>query len=428
MTHNTRTYFLQAFLFLMTIMTTTYCGAEWIDDDALSGWDYFWSGLEYSIPFLSILTIHEFGHYFCARKYGVETTLPYYIPLPLLGVGTLGAFIRMKAQASSKKAMFDIGIAGPLAGFVAALLVLIYGFTHLPDKEYIERLNPSYKKMYGEDYEKHVYTYEFARKNDSVKHEEKMQKDSLSFIKEKKEALEKGQADTTHWQRKAFKPEEAYGVMALGDNILFWVLSKWLVVDQSLLPNAYEMFQYPYLIAGYLALFFTALNLLPIGQLDGGHVIYGLFGYRRHRFISVSFFTVFVLIAGIGIFKDNLLGINFFSADPLNMVLFAGAYVYFLYSMYEKFFINNKTTAVLIATSIFALQFLIEFAIPSWHGFSGWMMVFAYLVGRFLGLEHPPAAIEEPLDWKRKVLGWLALLIFVLCFTPEVFNIKILTP
>lgn len=428
MTHKTRTYLLQASLFLITIIATTYCGAEWIDDDALSGIDYFWSGLQYSIPFLSILTIHEFGHYFCARKYGVETSLPYYIPLPIPGtIGTLGAFIRMKAQAPSKRSMFDIGIAGPLAGFVAALLVLIYGFTHLPDKDYVERLNPSYKKMYGEDYEKHVYTYEFARKNDSLKHEDKMQKDSLNSIKDKRIAAEKGQTDTTHWKREVFKSGEAYGVMALGDNILFWILGKWLVEDQSLLPNAYEMFQYPYLVAGYLALFFTALNLLPIGQLDGGHVIYGLFGYRRHRLISVSFFTVFVFLAGIGMFKDNLLGINFFNADPLNMLLFAGAYVYFLYSMYEKFFSENKTTAILMATSIFALQFLVEYTIPSWHGFNGWM-VFAYIVGRFLGLEHPPASIEQPLDGKRKVLGWLALVIFVMCFTPEVFTIKILTP
>jgi hypothetical protein len=108
-------------------------------------------------------------------------------------------------------------------------------------------------------------------------------------------------------------------------------------------------------------------------------------------------------------------------------LLFAGAYIYFLYSMYERFFRNNKTTAMLIATSIFAAQFLIEYLFPFWQGFNGWM-VFAYLVGRFLGLEHPPAAEEQPLDWKRQVLGWLALLIFVLCFTPEVFNVHLITP
>jgi hypothetical protein len=95
--------------------------------------------------------------------------------------------------------------------------------------------------------------------------------------------------------------------------------------------------------------------------------------------------------------------------------------------MYENFFRTNKVTALLFATSVFAAQFMVEFIIPSWGGFNGWMM-FAYLVGRFLGLEHPPAAEEKPLDMKRKILGWLALMIFVLCFTPEVFKFQLLTP
>lgn len=419
--NNTRTYLLQAGLFIATILTTTYCGAQWLGFADITFWDWFWAGLNYSIPFLSILTIHEFGHYFCAKKYGVETSLPYYIPMPL-SIGTLGAFIRMKGQASSKRAMFDIGIAGPLAGFVAALIILVYGFTHLPEREYIYKIHPSYAAYHG-DYAKEVYTYNHMRKEDSLYHEALMIQDSLDFIADKKN----DKTEAKKWERTAFVPEKVYSVMSLGDNILFQLLSQLLVADESLLPNSYELIHYPLLLAGYLALFFTALNLLPIGQLDGGHVIYGLFGYRKHRIISISFFTLFVLLAGVGIFKDNLLGINFFEADPLNMLLFAGAYVYFLYSMYERFFRNNKTTAVLMATSIFALQFLIEFAIPSWQGFSGWML-FAYIVGRFLGLEHPPASIEQPLDGKRKVLGWLALLIFVLCFTPEVFSFKLLTP
>ena len=421
MNNKIRTYLLQAALFIATLISTTYCGATWLDSSTLTGWEYFWSGLSYSISFLTILTIHEFGHYFCAKKYGVETSLPYYIPFPTM-IGTLGAFIRMKGQASSKRAMFDIGIAGPLAGFVAALLILIYGFTHLPSQEYLFKIHPQYKKYQGE-YEQHVYTYAHVRMEDSLYHEKSQQLDSLASVRAKKE----GNAESTEWHRTPFKPQEVYSIMSLGDNILFKLLSRLFVEDQSLLPNAFELIHYPFLLAGYLALFFTALNLLPIGQLDGGHVIYGLFGYRRHRIISVSFFTVFVLMAGMGIFKDNLLGINFFNADPLEMLLFAGAYVYFLYSMYENFFKYNKTTAVLIATAIFAVQFLVEYMIPSWQGFNGWML-FAFLVGRFLGLEHPPAAEESPLDGKRKVLGWLALLIFVLCFTPEVFKVQLLTP
>lgn len=424
MTKNTRTYLLQILLFIVTVVSTTYVGAEWTGDTTLQGWSWFWSGLNYSIALLTILSIHEFGHYICARRYGVQTSWPYYIPLPLSGsFGTFGAVILKKEREPSKRVMFDIGIAGPLAGFVAAVAILAYGFTHLPDKEYIYNMHADYKEYNGE-YAKHVYTYQYMRKEDSLYHEKLMHNDSLKFIAAQKETKK----DAAQWHRKAFEAQKSYYIMGVGSNILFKVMSEVFVNDESLMPNSFEVMHYPLLFAGYIALFFTAINLLPIGQLDGGHVIYGLFGFRRHRIISLSAFTLLVLVGGVGIFRSNLLGIDFFNADPVNMLLFAGAYLYFLFSMYERFFKDNKTTAVLVATCIFTAQFLTEYLFPSWQGFSGWMMIFAYLLGRFLGLEHPPAAIEEPLNWKRKVLGWLALLIFVLCFTPEVFTIQVLTP
>jgi len=432
MNNTNRTYLLQALLFILTLITTTLSGAFWIGYADLSGWDFFWSGLDYSLAFLGILSIHEFGHYVVARYYKVDTTLPYYLPFyipsleglaPLIqSIGTFGAFIRMKSPIKTKKAMFDIGIAGPLAGFVAAVLVISYGLTHLPERDHIYKIHPEYK-LYGDEYEKEVYTYQHMRSMDSVHFEQKKVADSIAFYT----AQKSGSIADKQWHRQAFKPQESYMEMSLGNNLLFWLLGKLWVSDPSLMPNAFELFHYPLLFAGYLALFFTALNLLPVGQLDGGHVIYGLFGYRRHRQISISFFTAFLLLAGVGMFKDNLLGINFFTASPFEMILFAAAYVYFLYSMYERVFMQQKMTAVLFATSIFATQFLIESFLPQWLGFNGWM-VFAYLVGRFLGLEHPPAQHEEPLDLKRKILGWLALIIFVLCFTPEVFKVQLITP
>jgi membrane-associated protease RseP (regulator of RpoE activity) len=427
MNNTYRTYLIQALLFLLTLMSTTLSGAFWTGYADLQPWtwDFFWSGLNYSIPFLGILTVHEFGHYLVARYYKVDTTLPYYIPfwLPMMeSIGTLGAFIRMKSQIYSKKAMFDIGIAGPLAGFVAAVLIISYGLTHLPAPDHIYRIHPEYQ-AYGSEYEKEVYTYRHMRTMDSVFFEKKMSADSTAFASR---AFE-DKLENKVWQRQKFEPQEAYIEMSLGNNLLFWLLQKLWVADEDLMPNQFELFHYPFLFAGYLALFFTALNLLPVGQLDGGHVIYGLFGYTRHRQISITFFTLFLFLAGVGMFKDNLLGINFFTASPVEMLLFAGAYVYFLYSMYERVFMHEKMTAVLFAVSIFAGQFLMEYFFPQWQGFNGWM-VFAYLVGRFLGLEHPPAAHEEPLDLKRKVLGWLALVIFVLCFTPEVFKVQYITP
>ncbi len=424
MTKDTRTYLLQAALFIVTLLSTTYSGAEWLGDTRLEGWSFFWSGLDYSITLLSILSIHEFGHYFCARKYGVATSLPYYIPLPFVSsFGTLGAVIIKKEKERSNREMFDIGVAGPLAGFVAALLILAYGFSHLPEKEYIYNIHPAYKEYQG-NYAQHVYTYRFMRMEDSLRHEKKMHSDSLEFVAAKKE----NNTDTVQWHRTEFEAQKAYYIMGLGNNILFKIMQDVFVNDESLMPHSFEVMHYPLLFAGYLSLFFTAINLLPIGQLDGGHVIYGLFGFKKHRIISFSAFTLLVLVGGVGIFKSNLLGINFFDADPINMLLFAGAYLYFLFSMYERFFKDNKTTAVLLATSIFAAQFLIEYIFPSWPGFSGWMMIFAYIVGRFLGLEHPRAEVEESLNWKQKVVGWLALVIFVLCFTPELFTLEILTP
>ncbi len=148
MNQQTKTYLLHGGLFLLTLVTTTMAGAEWmfgrlfipIEGMQTLGWDEFLAGLNFSIPFLAILTVHEFGHYIVARLNKVRVTLPYYIPLWLgIGesIGTLGAFIRIQDYINSRRKYFDIGIAGPLAGFVLALVVLWYGFTHLPPVDYI---------------------------------------------------------------------------------------------------------------------------------------------------------------------------------------------------------------------------------------------------------------------------------------------------
>lgn len=148
MTRETKRIFLQVGLFLLTFITTTLAGAEWIHGWLFLwvpeplGWNAFTDGLSYSIPFLLILTTHEFGHYFMARYHKVKVSLPYYFPfwlgfLGLMSIGTFGAFIRIRERLRSVAQTFDIGIAGPLAGFVVALGVLFYGFTHLPPKEHI---------------------------------------------------------------------------------------------------------------------------------------------------------------------------------------------------------------------------------------------------------------------------------------------------
>ena len=151
-------------LFLAAIITTTFAGVEWtwgrflFYGETTMSWEDFKGGLSFSIPFLLILTCHEFGHYFTAKHYNINVSLPYYIPfwlgfyLPFPSFGTMGAFIRIKEAIQSRTHYFDVGIAGPLAGFVIAIGVLWYGFASLPDTEYIYEVHPEYE-LFGENFE-----------------------------------------------------------------------------------------------------------------------------------------------------------------------------------------------------------------------------------------------------------------------------------
>jgi membrane-associated protease RseP (regulator of RpoE activity) len=165
MTREGRRIVLQVVLFILTFITSTLAGAEWAYSKSILSGNYSWSdfvsGMSYSVPFLLYLTVHEFGHYFTAIYHKVKTSLPYYIPIPF-SIGTLGAFIRLRARPASNIQQFDIGIAGPLAGFVVAVILLIYGFSTLPPAEYIFQFHPEYKQ-FGADYAKYVYAPEFLK-------------------------------------------------------------------------------------------------------------------------------------------------------------------------------------------------------------------------------------------------------------------------
>ena len=167
-----KTLLIQILLFVVTFITTTLAGAEWmfskyllwVDEPNRLTWPYFVSGMQFSIPFLLILTCHEFGHYFTAKYHDIRTTLPYYIPFWLgflltFSFGTMGAFIRIKDPIYRLKQYFDIGISGPLAGFIVAMGFIWYGFTNLPESEYIFQVHPEYEQ-YGLDYADHVYEEE----------------------------------------------------------------------------------------------------------------------------------------------------------------------------------------------------------------------------------------------------------------------------
>lgn len=403
-------------LFIVTLFTTTVAGAEWMTGkslfygDVTISWNELVQGLQFSVSFLLILTCHEFGHYFMAQYHKVKVTLPYYIPLwfgflpGAPSIGTMGAFISIKEQISSRKKYFDIGIAGPLAGFVIGFFVLIYGFTHLPEPEHIYSIHPDYE-TYGLDYKDHVYTYDYQVSKHKEAYLDFRAEDSISYYNE--------HSNMNNWTYPEFQPWESYQSYILGNTLLFSFMEYWLVDDPSILPNEYESMHYPFLLAGFLALFFTALNLLPIGQLDGGHILYGLVGMKYHRIISRVLFLGFVFYAGLGLVNPYQLS---------DYMMWEGLYLVFLYYTLYRFSFNPQER-MMYAVIIFAGQFLTTYLFPYVEGYSGWLL-FAFFLGRIAGVEHPPVLISQPLDLKRKLLGWFSLIVFIISFSPQPFIIK----
>ncbi len=219
-----RVPFLHLVLFAATLITTSLAGAFQQGANPLADPYTIVQGLPFSITLLSILLCHEMGHYVLARHHGVRATLPYFIPGPPLLVGTFGAFIRMKSAPLNRRALFDVGAAGPWAGAVLAVPAIILGL-------------------------------------------------SLSEVR-------------------PLNPLEEGGIL-LGDSFLFSALTR-LVLNIS--ADNMNIVLHPIALAGWFGLFVTFLNLLPVGQLDGGHVMYSLFG-RTHRWIS-RFTLVGILVLG----------------------------------------------------------------------------------------------------------------------------------
>jgi membrane-associated protease RseP (regulator of RpoE activity) len=229
-------YKLHIALFLLTLFTTTF--------NPVLEYLYLWlggavqagphpltlfvnpaviiGGLLFSVPLLIILSAHEFGHYVACRIHKVDATLPYYLPLPLPPTGTLGAVIRIKEAFPSKRALFDIGVAGPIAGFVMLLPILYWGVT-------------------------------------------------LSTI-----------APVAHG------PD----VLEFGEPLLFKAFA-WM--HFGLIPEGSEVLLHPVGFAAWWGMLATALNLMPFGQLDGGHIVYSLLG-RRSSYVSIATVGVAMLL------------------------------------------------------------------------------------------------------------------------------------
>ncbi len=199
-------------LFLLTIVSTLLVGAMHAGVNPLAAPFAFVHGVPFAGALISILFVHEMGHYFTARRYGVEVTLPYFIPAPTL-LGTFGAFIRIRSAITDRRALVAIGAAGPIAGFLVAVPATWIG----------------------------VATSQVG-------------------------------------------PVPAGVSLELGDSLLMWALIRLihgpLPVGQDLLLNAVGL-------AGWAGILVTALNLLPLGQLDGGHIAYALWG-GRSRAVTIA--------------------------------------------------------------------------------------------------------------------------------------------
>ncbi|WP_375419272.1 site-2 protease family protein [uncultured Hymenobacter sp.] len=367
-----RTYALHLGLFLITLFTTTLAGVQLtrgglgllpiLELGTLPAAEWA-RGLWFAVPFLGVLTVHEFGHYFTARANRVRSSLPYFIPFPL-GLGTFGAVIRLKERLFARREFFDIGLAGPLAGFLVAVPVLIYGFLSLPPlEEYLFKIHPEYAR-FGSAYPQFVYG-----------------------------------------------PNAAAQGLTLAKPLLYQLLEVTLA-DPTRLPHPLELLHYPVLLAGALALFFTALNLLPIGQLDGGHILYGLLGHRRFNRLSTLFFTGFIFYAGLGLFS--------LSTDRETWLYWAAPYALYLFVVFRRV-LPGWRRAVLLGGAVWLAQLALTLAVPGVLGNPGWL-VFGLVLSRLTGIYHPPAPNESPLSPGRRVLGWLLIGIFVLCFTPTPFK------
>lgn len=365
-------------LFLITFLTVTLTGILWVGQTAHA--DSFMQmipeGALFAAIFLLFLGTHEMGHYLAAVRHRVAVSLPWFIPVPF-GIGTLGAVIKIKERVSDSIKLFDIGIAGPVAGFIIALATILFGLFTLPDPSFIAS---------------------FEQHDEIVAHVEQYGSwpDSPPSLTEEMEGEEGGMT------------------MILGNTLLYSFLS-------SFFPDApplYELYHYPYLFAGWLGLFFTALNLMPVGQLDGGHILYSLLGYRKHRIVARTTFAVIVSLAGLEAIPMIHEAVQAWIPNllPLSLAIWGVALYLILRKAYQRdsHWIGRVWSFSLLATVLLLWAGWSPAASGSmiwlfWSGFLAW----------FIGLEHPPAMQERPLTPLRWWLGWTSMAIFVLCISPN---------
>ena len=315
--------YINVILFILTVFSVMLTGAE-VPAGAASGGTFplgallrnFLTGWPFALSMMGILFTHEMGHYIACRIYKVPATPPFFIPAPLISpLGTFGAFIAMRGIPKNKRILFDVGVAGPLAGLVVAIPVLFLGLS----LSHLGPINPSPAGMTG-FLEGNSLAYLFAK--------------YLVFGKLLPEPVSMGGlSPAVYWLRYFFtgQPIPFHGMDVQLHNVA---------------------------LAGWAGLLVTALNLVPVGTLDGGHVAYGLFGEKARKIFPVA---IGVLIALI--FLPSLLTLSF---GTLNFS--------WLFWVFILFWLGNVRTT--------------------------------------------PLDDITPLDGKRRALGFFVLILFFLLFTP----------
>ena len=238
-------------MFGLTVLSVWYTGAEYNNSSAVlpataAGWlSYLAGGLPFVVTMLGILLAHELGHYFAARYHKVAVTLPYFIPFPLSPFGTMGAFIQLKSPPTNRRVLLDIGIAGPLAGFIVAVPVLVFGLLTSP----VSPIPAVLGANQGMSFEGNSILYVVAK--------------FLVF-------------------GRLLPVPATFG----GLPPLLYMLRYYLLGTPAPLGGTDVMLN-SVAWAGWAGLLVTGLNLIPAGQLDGGHALYVLVGRQARRLVPV---------------------------------------------------------------------------------------------------------------------------------------------
>jgi membrane-associated protease RseP (regulator of RpoE activity) len=233
-----------------------------------------WQGWPYALSLLAILLAHEFGHYFAGRARGASVTLPYFIPFPFPPLGTMGAFIQMKSVPKNKRSLFDLAIAGPLAGLIVAIPILILGV-------YLSPVETTRDMVYTKTALSTDICSNTAKVGDTYtcQGDNMLEGNSILYLGLK--YLIKGQLLPSPRQY-------------TGSTLLYWV--RYFFTGSPLPVGGQDINLNPIAMAGWVGLLVTFLNLIPAGQLDGGHILFTVFGKRAGKLLPV----ILVVLVALG--------------------------------------------------------------------------------------------------------------------------------